>query len=75
VIGTGTNDASVFTVVAGKVKTAAVRLGLQTDTQTEVSGPGIRAGSIVITSPPSGLQDGSTVLLPGQKPAAPPAGH
>ena len=75
-IGAGSSATSVFTEVKGKAKSVAVRVGLQTDTEVEVSGSGLAPGTIVITSPPTGLQNGSTVLLPGQKPAAPPAtGH
>jgi RND family efflux transporter MFP subunit len=69
-------DQTVFTAVRGKAKSVAVRVGLQTDTEAEISGPGLEPGSVVITSPPTGLQNGSPVVLPGQKAAAAPAsGH
>ena len=75
-IGVGSSETSVFTAVDGKAKTMKVRVGLQTDSEAEVSGPGLKPGTIVITSPPTGLKNDSPVLLPGQKPAAPPAsGH
>jgi multidrug efflux pump subunit AcrA (membrane-fusion protein) len=62
VITGATGDASLFTAVGGKAKRVAVQLGLQTDAAVEVSGPGLKAGVTVITSPPSGLQDGSAVI-------------
>ncbi len=73
IVGSG-SDAAVYTAVAGKVESVPVRIGLQTDTQAEVSGRGLKPGSIVVTSPPTGLQNGSPIVLPGQKPPAAPAG-
>jgi RND family efflux transporter MFP subunit len=70
VITGATGGASLFTIVDGKAKSVAVRLGLQTDSNIEVSGVGLHAGATVIPSPPSGLQDGSAVIQRG----APPAG-
>ncbi len=69
-IGTGTAMTSVFTTVKGKVESVRVRPGLQTDSAVEITGRGLRAGTTIVTSPPSGLQDGSAIVLPG---AAPPA--
>ena len=73
VVGAG-DASSVFTVAGGKAKIVAVRVGLQTDTNVEISGPSLKPGTTVITSPPAGLQDGSPIILPGQKPPGPPPG-
>ena len=62
---TQSNGAGVFTVVDGKAKSVPVHVGLQTDTLAEVSAPGLEPGTTVITSQPSGLQDGAAVLVPG----------
>ena len=64
-IGTGTAAASVFTTVNGKVKSVPVRVGLQTDSAVEVAGKGLAAGTTVVTSPASGLQDGSPIVQHG----------
>lgn len=49
-----------------------VKLGLQTDTEAEVISPLIRPGTVVITTRPDALQDGSTVAVGG--PGGPPSG-
>jgi RND family efflux transporter MFP subunit len=68
----GPKGSVVFTIVAGKAKQIAVRVGLQTDTTTEVAGAGLAAGDTVITSAPNGLQDGTPVAPPAA--ASPAAG-
>jgi multidrug efflux pump subunit AcrA (membrane-fusion protein) len=65
----GAGGAHVFTIENGKAKSLPVRVDLQTDTLVEVHGKGIAAGEKVITSQPTGLQDGSTIA--GPPPAAP----
>jgi RND family efflux transporter MFP subunit len=65
VIGAGAPGAAVFAAVNGKAKSIAVRVGLQTDATTQVSGPGLGPGTLVVTSPPSGLHDGSAISGPG----------
>jgi RND family efflux transporter MFP subunit len=60
----GTGGSRVFTVINGKAKSLPVSVGLQTDTQVEVSGKQLVAGEPVITSQPTGLQDGSTIAGP-----------
>jgi len=60
----GTKGQGVFTIVAGKAKLIPVTVGLQTDALTEVRGPGLAAGSKVVTSQPTGLVDGATVVTP-----------
>ena len=61
----------VYTVVDGKAHAIPVKTGIQTDSQTEVTGAGLEPGAEAITSQPSGLHDGSPVFQPG---AAAPAG-
>ncbi len=70
-----TTDAgsSVFTVVDGKAKAIPIRVGLQTDTQTQISGSGVSSGMTVITTRPDALQDGSVVAIGGQPAGAPAA--
>jgi len=73
VIGAGAPGAAVFAAVNGKAKSIAVRVGLQTDATTQVSGPGLGPGTLVVTSPPSGLHDGSAISGPGIATPAPAA--
>jgi multidrug efflux pump subunit AcrA (membrane-fusion protein) len=61
--------ANVFTVVDNKAKSVPVQLGLQTDTLSEVRGGKIDPGTVVITTRPDALQDGSVVAI-GGPPAA-----
>jgi len=61
---------SVYTVVDGKAKMLPVTVGLQTDTLTEVHGSGVRPGTVVITTRPDALQDGSVVAVSGGPPNA-----
>ncbi|MBV8151235.1 MAG: hypothetical protein JOY59_06735, partial [Candidatus Eremiobacteraeota bacterium] len=74
--------ASVFTVVDGKpgpdgkptkmAKQVPVTVGLQTDVQSEVRNASFGPGTLVITTRPDALQDGSTVAV--SQPAGAPAG-
>lgn len=66
---------SVFTVADGKAKAIPVQLGLQTDTLSEVRGPGIGPGTTVITTRPDALQNGSVVAIGGQAGAPGPGGQ
>jgi RND family efflux transporter MFP subunit len=69
--------ASVFTVGSdNKAKMIPVQLGLQTDTLSEVIGD-VHPGTVVITTRPDALQDGSVVAVSGAAPhaAAPGATH
>ncbi len=56
----GTN---VYTVVDGKAKSLPVKVGLQTDTLAEVISSDVRPGTVVITTRPDALQDGSVVAI------------
>ncbi len=60
--------ANVYTVVDGKAKAVPVQLGLQTDTLSEVRGGKIDPGTVVITTRPDALQDGSVVAIGGPPP-------
>jgi RND family efflux transporter MFP subunit len=57
----GSGGPSVFVVADGKAKNVPVRVGLQTNSVTEVAGDGLAPGTIVVTSQPGGLQDGAIV--------------
>ena len=61
----------IYTVVDGKAKMLPVTVGLQTDLLAEVRGPGVQAGTTIITTRPDALQDGSGVAIAGASP--PPA--
>jgi HlyD family secretion protein len=61
--------ANVFTVQDGKAKLLPVEVGLQTDTLTEVRSPEVRPGTVVITTRPDALVDGSVVAVAGGGPA------
>ena len=57
---------NVFIVGAGnKAEQVPVQVGLQTDTLSEVRSPRIRPGTVVITTRPDALQNGSTVAVAG----------
>jgi HlyD family secretion protein len=60
--------ANVYTVADGKAKVIPVRVGLQTDTLAEVRSPDVKAGTVVITTRPDALQDGSVVAVGGGPP-------
>ncbi|MDQ2818228.1 MAG: efflux RND transporter periplasmic adaptor subunit [Candidatus Eremiobacteraeota bacterium] len=61
------NGAAVYVVASGKAKMIPVKLGVQTDNDAELSGPGIRVGMLAITARPDSLQDGSPVSVVGAK--------
>jgi multidrug efflux system membrane fusion protein len=61
----GDQGANVFTIGSdGKAHAVPVRVGLQTDTLTEVRGD-VHPGTVVITTRPDALQDGSVVAVTG----------
>jgi len=65
------SDAGTSVFVVGdddKAKEVKVKVGLQTDTLAEISGPGIRPGVKVITTRPDALQNGSLVAVSGAAP-------
>jgi multidrug efflux pump subunit AcrA (membrane-fusion protein) len=59
----------VYAVNGGHAKQVSVRVGLQTDTLSEVVSPQITAGTVVITTRPDALRDGSVVAVSGATPA------
>lgn len=59
---------NVFIVTNGnKAQEVPVQVGIQTDTLSEVRSPRITAGTMVITTRPDALQNGSTVAIAGGK--------
>lgn len=72
----GDQGANVFTIGSdGKAHAVPVQVGLQTDTLTEVRGD-VHPGTIVITTRPDALQDGSVVAVSGApSPAGPGSTH
>jgi HlyD family secretion protein len=61
----GDQGANVFTIGSdGKAHAVPVQVGLQTDTLTEVRGD-VHPGTVVITTRPDALQDGSVVAVSG----------
>jgi HlyD family secretion protein len=63
----GTN---VYTVVDGKAKALPVKVGLQTDTLAEVISNDVHPGTVVITTRPDALQNGSVVAIGNEPPGA-----
>lgn len=58
---------NVFVVTKqNKAEQVPVNVGIQTDTLSEVSSPRITAGTLVITTRPDALQNGSTVAIAGR---------
>jgi RND family efflux transporter MFP subunit len=66
--------ANVYTIADGKAKLIPVTVGLQTDTVSEVLGGTVRPGTVVITTRPDALQNGSVVAI-GTNPAPPTSSH
>lgn len=57
---------NVFIVTNGnKAQEVPVQVGVQTDTLSEVRSPQIKPGTLVITTRPDALQNGSTVAIAG----------
>ncbi len=65
----GDKGSNVFTVGPGnKAKAVPVELGLQTDLLAEVHSPDVQPGTVVITTRPDALQNGSVVAIANQGP-------
>ncbi len=60
---TGDSSSSIYTIDGGKAKAIPVKLGLQTDSQTEVLGSGVDSAMTIITTQPNGLRDGAPVTV------------
>lgn len=59
----------VYAVQGDHAKQIPVRVGLQTDTLSEVISPQVTAGTVVITTRPDALRDGSIVAVSGATPS------
>jgi membrane fusion protein (multidrug efflux system) len=60
---------AVFIAQDNKAKRVAVQVGVQTQNVAQVTGPGIAAGTQVITQRPDSLQDGSPITIVSTAPA------
>ncbi|MBV9234154.1 MAG: efflux RND transporter periplasmic adaptor subunit [Candidatus Eremiobacteraeota bacterium] len=59
------NGDMVYTIVDNKAQAVPVRVGVQTDTMAQVMSPRVRPGTMVITTRPDALKDGSLVAIAG----------
>jgi membrane fusion protein, multidrug efflux system len=66
------NGDIVYAVVDGKAVATPVKVGVQTDTLSQVTSPKITPGTVVITTRPDALKDGSPVMVSGAPPAPNP---
>jgi HlyD family secretion protein len=60
---TPSGDNIVYVVSGGKAQAVPVRLGVQTDTISQVISPRVGPGTVVITTRPDALKDGSVVMV------------
>jgi multidrug efflux pump subunit AcrA (membrane-fusion protein) len=58
----------VYVVVDGKAQATPVKVGVQTDTLSQVVSPKVQPGASVITTRPDALKDGSAVTVSGGTP-------
>jgi HlyD family secretion protein len=66
------NGSVVYIVVAAKAQAVPVKVGVQTDTLSQVVSPKVQPGTVVITTRPDALKDGSDVAVTSAPPAAAP---
>jgi HlyD family secretion protein len=59
------NGSMVYVVADNKAQAVPVRVGVQTDTLAQVASPRVRPGTMVITTRPDALKDGSLVAVNG----------
>jgi RND family efflux transporter MFP subunit len=57
------NGSIVYVVVNNKAQAVPVRVGVQTDTLSQVISPRVQPGTIVVTTRPDALKDGSVVAV------------
>ena len=57
------NGNLVYIVADNKAQAVPVRVGVQTDTLAQVISPKIQAGTMVVTTRPDALKDGSVVAV------------
>jgi multidrug efflux pump subunit AcrA (membrane-fusion protein) len=68
------NGNIVYVINGDKAEAVPVRVGVQTDTMSQVTSSRIQPGTMVVTTRPDALKDGSTVAVSnGNAPAAPGA--
>ncbi|MBV8488956.1 MAG: efflux RND transporter periplasmic adaptor subunit, partial [Candidatus Eremiobacteraeota bacterium] len=70
-VASGPEGDTVFIVQGNKAASVPVKVGVQTDTESQVISPKITPGTTVITTRPDSLKDGSDVLV--NNPAGPSA--
>lgn len=68
------NGNVVYVVDNGKAVETPVKVGVQTDTQSQVVSPKVQPGAVVITTRPDALKDGSPVMVNGAGPGGGPPG-
>lgn len=66
------NGDMVYTIADNKAQAVPVKVGVQTDTMAQVISPRVHPGTMVITTRPDALKDGSLVAIAGA--SAPNAG-
>ncbi len=67
------NGSLVYVVAQNKAEAVPVKVGVETDTQAQVISPRISPGTMVITTRPDALKDGSAVAVNNANaPAGPP---
>jgi len=71
-IAQGPSGDIVYVINGDKAQAVPVRVGVQTDTLSQVSSPSIRPGTMVVTTRPDALKDGSPVTVNNANPAASP---
>jgi HlyD family secretion protein len=57
------NGNIVFIVASGKAQAVPIRVGVQTDTMAQVISPRVQPGTVVVTTRPDALKDGSLVAV------------
>jgi len=57
------NGDVVYVVADSKAQAVPVRVGVQTDTMAQVISPRVRPGTMVVTTRPDALKDGSLVAV------------
>jgi hypothetical protein len=53
----------VYAVVDNKAQAVPVKVGVQTDTMSQVISPRVQPGTLVVTTRPDALKDGSLVAV------------
>ncbi len=69
-VAQGPSGNLVYVVADNKAQAVPVKVGVQTDTLSQVISPKIQSGTMVITTRPDALKDGSVVAVSGAAPAS-----